>query len=77
MSTLITEIHTRHTGIVAQVDTPVTLTYSILDPADGALKTGNVSSKFVLPYSLSQQVTDATTQYYSDSSLITVTQTGT
>jgi hypothetical protein len=77
MSALIAEIHTQHAGIVAQVETPVTLAYSILDPSDGVLKTGSVSSKFVLPYSLSQQVTDATTQYYSDSSLITVTQTGT
>ena len=76
MSALIAYIHSQHPDTVEQVETPVSLTYSILNPLNGIPKTGTVSSKFTLPYFLSAQVTDATTQYYSDASLITITQAG-
>jgi len=71
VSTLIARIHATHPE-VTQVKTPVTLTYSVQNPKDLNVVVGTLTSSYVLPTGLSQQVSLNTTQFFTASSLITV-----
>ena len=71
VSTLISHLHTQHPEI-KRVNTPLTLHYSIEDPANTALVEGDTSSAFTLPSGLSQQVTHSTVQFYTDATLINI-----
>jgi len=71
VSALITHLHNTHSEIT-QVSTPMTWVHELVDPATMEVVTGSTVSTFILPIGMSQQVTNNTTQYYSDTTLITV-----
>jgi len=71
VSTLISHLHTQHPEI-KRVNTPLTLHYSIENPANMAKVEGDTSSAFVLPSGLSRQVTLNTVQFYTDATLINI-----
>jgi hypothetical protein len=75
VSSFISNLHTQVPEL-DQVETPVSCAYEILDPQDMTVKSAAISSRFTMPTTLSAQVTDNTTQYYTDVHSINVVHAG-
>jgi len=75
VSSFISHLHEKHSEI-DQIETPMSWNYEILNPADLSIVTGTTTSRFNLPSGLSEQVTNNTTQYYTDASLLNVYHNG-
>lgn len=72
LSALISYLHNNY-EYIKEVVTPVTATYSLVDPSEFSVTAGTITSKFSVPPNLSDQFTDSTLQFYTTVGNINVT----